>query len=90
MGVQSTKDITRSDAIDRISAIIWLCKMKNYRKLERMSNEASEADIEYFIDCFVVPNNYDEIENWTNGMLERMMDRKFFRLSEFDNYNVID
>lgn len=84
MGIQSTRDISRQDAIDRIEKIINLVKNKNYREIENVSNE-TDYNVQSFVDKVIIDDN---IDNWTNKMLEDVIDCPFFRYSMFDNYNV--
>lgn len=88
MGIQSTSNISRETAINRILKIDALIADKNYRELE---SETSEHDIdlaEYVNKA--EPLNVDEetLLKWTDTMLEDKMDEPFYRLSMFDNYLI--
>ena len=87
MGIQSTVDITRDQAIDRIIKISGLIKTKNYKGL---LEESSEPDykLKEFVDSWN-PIDLTNINNWTDEMLEDCMDKPFFRFSIFENY-IID
>ena len=90
MGIQSTQDITRDEAIDRIETVCGLILEQNYLGLENCSFEP-DYDIQKFIDNWQIMNipiNITNIANWTNKMLEDVLDQPYFRKSMFDNYFV--
>ena len=85
MGIQSTRDISRSAAIRRIELIYRLIVDKEYRLLEEETSE------ETHIIGHNIPNpelDIHSLDKWTNRMLEDVMDRPLFRFSYFDNYIV--
>lgn len=86
MSIQTTYDISRADAIERIMLVVKLIQAKDYRELEWISFEPHE-NIQQFVDA---EQNYDvaHIQKWTNRMLEDTMDMPFFRHSMFENYRV--
>lgn len=86
MGIQSTRDITREQAIDRILEIVDLIKIKNYRKLEEISYE-TDLNLQEFVENWI-PIDSLNIHSWTNKMLEDYIDNPFFRYSLFDNYLI--
>lgn len=86
MGIQSTRKVTRGFAIERIKKVARLLNERNYRAVELASFEP-DLDIEASIDCWM-PINIDDIDNWTDKMLESLMNRTFFRLSMFENYEI--
>jgi len=89
MGIQSTKYITREDAINRIAYIASLLITKNYEELKSSSFE--DGDGCYSLSDFVEnwePSDVENLENWTDEMLEDYMDNPFFRYSMFDNYLI--
>lgn len=86
MGIQSTQDITRDQAIYRIVQVSNLIKTKNYIELEQTSFEP-DINLQEFVD------NWDGkdttyINNWTDKMIEDIMDEPFFRYSMFENYLI--
>lgn len=88
MSIQSTNDVSRKWAIYRIRCIARLVDLRDYKGIEQESFEP-DYDVQAFVDekTNVVIDNLD---NWTNRMLERVIDQPFFRQSLFVNYNVID
>lgn len=84
MSVQSTVDISREDAIDRIKKIHFLASEKDYVGIARLSYEP-DADIQSFVNDL---KNIDDIEKWTDRMIEDVIDLPFYRKSMFDNYSV--
>jgi hypothetical protein len=89
MGIQSTQDITRKTAIERIKDVDKCIKEKDYRRLEAISSEHDHALIRKFIDN--PPDCYNSIiDKYTNQMLEDIIDLPFYRFSLFDNYSVMD
>lgn len=89
MSIQSTVEIKRKDAIDRIQQIHRIMMESDYRELEQNSFEP-EIDLEFAVAQFRPIYNIALIEKWTNKMLEKTMDRPFFRFSMFQNYIIID
>ncbi len=86
MGIQSTRDISRDDAIDRIKNVCNLITEKNYLDLKNCSFEP-DYNVQKFIDSFILIE-ITNIGQWTNEMLEDFLDRPYFRFSMFDNYFV--
>jgi len=81
MGIEVTQTISRKDAIERINFIAQLVKEENYLEIEKnTSEEFSPLNIEIF---FVT-------DKYTNGMLETIMDKSFYRYSMFENYFIED
>ena len=92
MGIQSTVTITRDVAIKRIREIIELVKAMNYREIENITFEDSYSVSEFVFrirEDFLIQNT-DQVDMWTNKMLESVMDMPFFRRSMFNNYWVVD
>ena len=86
MGVQSTAYITREHAIDRITYMAEMFIRRDYRRIQAESFDP-DFGIQEFVDNWE-PIDVDNLENWTDGMLEDYMDRPFFRHSMFDNYLI--
>ena len=85
MGIKSTMDITRENAITRINKINEIVADKDYRRLEGTTSE-HDHDLRDFVDNGTHPT---DISKWTNSMLEDLMDEPFYRYSMFDNYSII-
>lgn len=97
MGIESTQNINRNNAISRISTVINLIEKAEWDELYKIAeNEDSN-----FKDVFV--NEYNEIhkkyiynnslfvtiDNWPNKYLEDFMDKMGVRYSMFENYIII-
>lgn len=90
MGIKSTRDITREEAICRISDILSAINQKDYLYIEENSCE-SDHDADEFVATFqFVDKDMWILDRWTNSMLEKCIDRPFFRYSMFDNYFILD
>ena len=91
MGIQSTVNYERSLAIDRIKTIYSLVQDSNYKEIEKNTGENPDSLLLMnFVNEKKDSINIDNLENYTNKMLEDIMDQPFFRSSPFDNYIVID
>ena len=86
MGIQSTQIISRKHAIDRIIKVSELIYAKEYKNLEDIAYEPYE-DIEFFVKSHL-SFDYSDIEKWTDGMIEKVLDKPFFRKGVFDNYII--
>ena len=84
MGIQSTRQLTREDAIVRLTEINDMLIMGNYKGIVESSEEYNEDDLQNMI-----PVNLDNVEGWTNKMLENQLGNKFWRFSTFDNYWIV-
>lgn len=87
MSIQSTQNITRERAIERIREVSECCNNHNYTHLSGISFE-TDADIINFI------NNgpwYDltHIDKFTDHMIEDILDDPFYRFSLFENYTIV-
>jgi hypothetical protein len=89
MSIQSTLEITRETAIKRIIEIQELIVCEEYRTLENITNEP-DYDLEDFVKNYEDMINVNGLKNYTNKMLENIIDSAFFRYSMFDNYSIID
>lgn len=87
MGIQSTQKMSRSSAIERITKIVRLIEYKDYLGIESCTFE-QDISIKDFVNDGVCVD-IDGIEKWTNEMLGDQLDQPFFRLSLFDNYEVL-
>lgn len=89
MGIQSTREISRQRAIERIVKISDLIVNKNYRSLEDVTDE-SDYNLQKFVDSYTEGTlTEDALEGWTDTMVEEKVDEPFFRHSQFDNYQVV-
>ena len=93
MGIRSTVEITREKAIDRIIEIDNLALHKKYSLLEEITFEPDFC-VENFIEKFhqklsVNSSKIDLLTEYTDEMLEAIMDKPFYRYSMFDNYFII-
>jgi len=104
MGIESTRYITREDAIDRIKEIseLFIAAKLVYRVMsveatrEEIYREIEEKGFEQGTDVWSVeefagnwtPDEVSDLENWTDEMLGDYMDNSFFRYSMFENYLV--
>lgn len=88
MKVESTKEITREEAINRIKFIVNRAEARNFRAIEDSTYETES--IRNFVRNYTRPEFFDDIEHWTNGMLGEIMDQPFYRRSQFNNYSVVD
>lgn len=90
MGIQSTVDIRRDQAIYRIQTIVSLCIDNNAMALVGCTYE-EDHNIRNFIKG-VVDNRtcYNNLDDMLNCELEDILDKPYFRRTMFDNYNVID
>ena len=86
MSIQSTKEVTREWAIQRIEMIYNIIRNRHYMDLFNESYEP-KYDLRIFIDEFI---HFDiiNIGRWTNNMLGDKLDEPFFRESIYDNYIV--
>lgn len=89
MSIQSTINITRAIAIERIVNINFLRQNKEYRILENVTFEP-DFNIESFVDEFDSEINEYDLSKYTNKMLENILDKPFYRFTMFDNYIIID
>jgi len=84
MGIQSTRTITRRHAIERVNEINSLIRRSKFKALGDSTFEP-DCDLESFV---ALAELADASEDWTDKMLERAMDRPFFRHSLFENYTI--
>ena len=87
MGIESTVDITRESAISRIKKISSLFNEKNYLAISEQGFEPDYIDMQRFVDAFKGVD-VENINQWTDRMLESRMDCPFFRYSMFENYLI--
>lgn len=89
MGIKSTQEISRENAIDRIKKIYDLVQESDYQAIQETTNEDGDSVQEFVLkyrNSSLI--DIENIDKFTNEMLEDIMDRPFFRYSMFDNYFV--
>lgn len=87
MGILSTQDIPREKAIHRIKKIYNLVQEKDYQAIEKITNE-SDYSLQDFVNTGLDDNDIENIEKFTNQMIENIMDEPFFRYAFNHNYYV--
>ena len=87
MSIKSTQHVSREAAIARIAHITALALNKNYIAIEQCSFE-HDHEVSEFVNEFIVSPNFDVIHNWTNKMIEEILDTPFYRFSMFENYFI--
>ena len=86
MGIQSTRTITRQAALARIHKVDELSFQRDFKGLYEIISE--DESVEWFIKDWEPPTYpYD---NYTNDMLEDIMDFPFYRYSMFENYTIVE
>ena len=96
MGIESTRDINRTDAIDRIIYIINLIEEKNWVELYNIAEDEDGNFKEDFVneynDIYKDYNYNNDIFNslnkWPNKYLEDFLDKMGVRYSIFENYMI--
>lgn len=89
MGIQTTQNISREIAIERIVNINFLIQNKEYLILENVTFEP-DFNIKSFVNEFVSEINESDLSKYTNKMLEDILDQPFYRFTMFDNYFISD
>jgi hypothetical protein len=91
MSIQTTKSVTREFATGRIKLIADLANNMNFLGLEGVTYE-SDCDIVDFVkeprEDLLSELYMNNIDKWTNRMLETVLNKPFIRETMFDNYNV--
>lgn len=98
MGIESTINITRERAIERISYIMKKINDSDWVDLydliydfedpdftDELVNEYNEIDKEYN----KINKVFESIDKWPNKILEDFMDKRGIRFSIFENYTII-
>lgn len=83
-----TTEITRDNAIDRIKHINSLAADGNYREISvSCAPEDDDADaLKQFVDSF---QRFD-VEKYSNSMLEKLMNSRFYRVNSFEFWKVVE
>lgn len=93
MSIQSTINITRETALDRIELIISLMNPIDYQAIDNITQEDSSiininAIIYEYVDSMNMTQWKTEYKRYTNEMLEDLMDVPYLRFTLFDNYHI--
>lgn len=86
MGIQLTRYISRQSAIERIREVASLIESRDYLAIEQGAFEP-DGDVLQFAMSWA-PIEIENVDRWTDRMLEDYMDNPFFRFSMFDNYLI--
>ncbi len=86
MSIQSTVSVSREWAMYRIRFVSMLVALKDWSGIEQNSFEPDSEPADYFSEVGNI--SLENLDNWTNSMLEQVMDQPYFRQSVFDNYSV--
>lgn len=97
MGIESTRDINRTNAIDRITTIIKHIEEANWVELHQIAKDEDSYFITDYVNTYndihkeYLKNNnlFISVSNWPNGYLEEFMDKPGVRYSIFENYMII-
>ena len=96
MGIESTRDINRTDAIDRIKYIINLIEETNWVELYNIAEDEDGNFKDEFVNeyndlykDYIYNNNiFKSLDKWPNKYLEDFMDKPGVRYSIFENYMI--
>lgn len=89
MSMQTTREISRETAIERIVAIRNLAQSEDYVAIEKITNETEHSLQSFVQEALEGELTYlRNINKWTNKMLEEQINKPFFRFSRLDNYSV--
>lgn len=96
MGIESTRDINRTDAIDRIKYIINLIEETNWVELYNIAEDEDGNFKDEFVNeyndlykDYIYNNNiFKSLDKWPNKYLEDFMDKMGVRYSIFENYMI--
>lgn len=90
MSIKSTSYVTRKTAVSRILEVDALLMQKHYRALEETTSE-HEHNLENFVNSTEpLRVTLEDLERWTDTMIEDKLDEPFYRWSMFDNYFIKD
>lgn len=97
MGIESTQNINRNNAISRISTVINLIEEAEWGELYKIAeNEDGNFKDDYVDDYNEIHKEYIynnslfvTLDNWPNKYLEDFMDKMGVRYSMFENYMII-
>ena len=98
MGIESTQNINRNNAISRISTVINLIEEAEWDELYKIAeNEDGDFKEDYVNDYNDIHKDYiynnkifKSLDKWPNNYLEKFMDKIGVRFSLFDNYFIED
>lgn len=86
MGIRSTRDVTRAEALERIRKMDSLAINAKFMLIEATTYET--GGLEHFVMNYCA--EHANIDKYTNAMLEAIMDLPFYRYSMFENYIIED
>ena len=90
MSIQTTYTVCRKTAIERIKKIDGLMRSRNHGGLESITFEP-DYDLANYVNHYNKnERRVDNVNFWTNEMIENKMDEPFMRFSMFENYTVED
>lgn len=90
MSILTTYTVDRKAAIKRIKKVDCLMRARNYRKLESITFEPNYDIFNYINHYNQSEKRVDNVNFWTNEMIENKIDEPFMRFSMFENYTVAD
>lgn len=96
MGIESTREISRENTIDRISSIINLIEEADWGELYKIAEDEDGNFKEDFVNKYndiykeYTNNNsiFKSLDKWPNKYLEDFMDKMGVRYSIFENYVI--
>lgn len=97
MGIKSTQNINRNNAISRISTVINLIEEAEWDELYNIAENEDGNFKDDYVDGYneihkeYIYNNslFVTLDNWPNKYLENFMDKMGVRYSMFENYMII-
>lgn len=92
MGIQSTRYITRDDALERVEMVAKLYRERDFRGLEQLNNNeeiSPTAAIRTYRKQVKKYTKEAKREKESKHILGQIMDLPFFRDSIFDNYLIV-
>lgn len=97
MGIESTREISRENTIERISSIINLIEEADWVELYKIAEDEDGNFKEDFVNEYndihkdYIYNNdiFKSLDKWPNKYLEDFMDKMGVRYSIFENYMII-
>ncbi len=96
MGIESTREITRENSIERISYIVNLIEEADWVELYKIAKDEDGNFGDEYIDRYnkiyqEYQNNnklFKSLDNWPNKYLEDFMDKMGVRYNMFENYMI--
>lgn len=88
MGIKTTINVTRGNAIARLLQIDTLILDKNYRALQNITCEPDDFFSEYVNTSVPLSVDEEALMKWTDTMLADKLDEPLYRFSMFENYLI--